>query len=659
MIDILTTLLPHVYASSPTSEEMDDAHQWPSEKSNAESPERLFSFLYGGQPSSEFLKTWDVERTENELDEHRTERTITHTDTKTGIQVRCVMVIWKNYPTVEWTVYFKNNGNTNTPILSSIQAIDAVFERSADGEFVLHHHIGDKCTIDSFAPIETRLGPEVSKTFVPDGGRPSNGEWPYYNLECPDEGRGIIVAIGWPGQWKSQFIRDEGTELRVIAGQELTRLTLHPGEEIRTPLIALQFYRGDWIRAQNIWRRWMLDHNFPKDHGKPLSPKLGAGSVQFYAFNCTQDGDIEILDRFRDAGIQLSYWWMDAGWYDNGGAGWGKVGTWEADRGRFPNGLAPIGDRCHSDQIELMVWFEMERVSADTWLTQNHPEWIHGGAEGGLLKLDEPKVVEWVIDRVDNIISESGIDLYRSDFNIDPLPFWRANDAEDRQGITEIRYIEGYLAYWDELRRRYPGMLIDSCASGGRRDDLETMRRAVPILPTDVENDAEAYQCCTYGFGLWLPFFDHTNYERFDDYYFRSSIAPFLQCNWDVRKDDFDIDSATKCLSLWRNAAEFFFGDFWPLSAYSITKDVWMAWQFNRPDGSAGLIQAFRRPACPYVSAQYKLQALESDAVYIVSNQDTGKTRQMTGRELMSDGLTVTISEQPGAALLTYEKIEV
>ena len=350
---------------------------------------------------------------------------------------------------------------------------------------------------------------------------------------------------------------------------------------------------------------------------------------------------------------------MDAGWYDNGGADWGKVGTWEADRGRFPNGLAPIGDRCHSDQIELMVWFEMERVSADTWLTQNHPEWIHGGAEGGLLKLDEPEVVEWVIDCVDNIISESGIDLYRSDFNIDPLPFWRANDAEDRQGITEIRYIEGYLAYWDELRRRYPGMLIDSCASGGRRDDLETMRRAVPILPTDVENDAEAYQCCTYGFGLWLPFFDHTNYERFDDYYFRSSIAPFLQCNWDVRKDDFDIDSATKCLSLWRNAAEFFFGDFWPLSTYSIAKDVWMAWQFNRPDGSAGLIQAFRRPACPYVSAQYKLQALESDAVYIVSNQDTGKTRQMTGRELMSDGLTVTISEQPGAALLTYEKIEV
>jgi len=54
-------------------------------------------------------------------------------------------------------------------------------------------------------------------------------------------------------------------------------------------------------------------------------------------------------------------------------------------------------------------------------------------------------------------------------------------------------------------------MLIDSCASGGRRDDLETMRRAVPLLRSDLENNPEAYQCHTYGFGLWLPYFDATN----------------------------------------------------------------------------------------------------------------------------------------------------
>ena len=133
--------------------------EWASENFNVERPEPLFSFLYDGVPSGELLKTWDFQYSEEELDEHRFQRTITFTDSKTGLQVRCVCVIWKNYPTVEWTAYFNHNGDTNTPILSSIQAIDTAFDRGPDGEFVLHHHIGDKCTIDSFAPIETRLDP--------------------------------------------------------------------------------------------------------------------------------------------------------------------------------------------------------------------------------------------------------------------------------------------------------------------------------------------------------------------------------------------------------------------------------------------------------------------------------------------------------------------
>ena len=31
---------------------------------------------------------------------------------------------------------------------------------------------------------------------------------------------------------------------------------------------------------------------------------------------------------------------------------------------------------------------------------------------------------------------------------------------------------------WDELRARHPGLLLDSCASGGRRIDLEVRARA-------------------------------------------------------------------------------------------------------------------------------------------------------------------------------------
>lgn len=616
----------------------------------------FLSFIYDGKPSSEFLGNWRLKRASKKLDAVRTQYTLTYTDPVTRLEVRCVGVVWKDYPTVEWTVYFENKGKSDTPILQSLQAIDTIFERNADGEFLLHHHKGDTCNVDAFAPIQTPLAPGGSQKFAPAGGRPSSIAWPYYNIERPLEKKGVIVAIGWPGQWASEFLRDSATGLRVVAGQELTHFVLHPGEKVRSPLIALQFYQGDWIRAQNIWRRWMFDHVFPKDHGKPLRPKLSTASVQHYAFNCNQAGDIEFVDRFFAEDMPLDCWWMDAGWYVNDGAGWPKVGTWEVDKARFPGGLKAVTDHCHKKGTEVIVWFEVERVAADTWIAKNHPEWVHGGAGGGLLKMDEPKVVRWITNHIDKMITDEGIDLYRSDFNIDPLKYWRENDAENRQGITEIRYIEGYLAYWDELRRRHPGMLIDSCASGGRRNDLETMRRSVPLLRTDFEQSAEGHQCATFGFDPWLPYHNGVNWENVL-YNFRSNMAVFLQLNWDVRKKEFNHDQGRKFLALWRSVAEYYLGDFYPLSEFSTEDGVWLAWQFDRPDLAAGVVQAFRRSMCPYVSAQYKLQSLDSAATYRVLNVDAEKPTEMTGQELMETGLLITIPEARSAAVIIYKKM--
>ena len=51
--------------------------------------------------------------------------------------------------------------------------------------------------------------------------------WPYYNLEMP--GGGLVLAIGWPGQWAADFHCDEAGRLRIRAGQEATRFKLLPG----------------------------------------------------------------------------------------------------------------------------------------------------------------------------------------------------------------------------------------------------------------------------------------------------------------------------------------------------------------------------------------------------------------------------------------------
>ncbi len=203
-----------------------------------------------------------------------------------------------------------------------------------------------------------------------------------------------------------------------------------------------------------------------------------------------------------------------------------------------------------------------------------------------------------MVERIDQLIVSEGVDVYRQDFNMDPLSFWRGNDAADRQGITEIKHVQGYLAYWDELLRRHPGMLIDSCASGGRRDDLETMRRAVPFLRSDYCTDPDGTQCHTYGFNLWLPYYRGAT-DKIDAYDFRSNFSPLMMVVWDMRNKGLDYAQARKLIGQWRQVAPYLFGDFYPLTNYSTTNSVWMAWQFDCPERGEGLVQAFRREKCP------------------------------------------------------------
>ncbi len=615
-----------------------------------------FSFVYGGRPSGELLESWRLERSSRKLDELRTERTVTYTDPASKLAVRCVAVEYRDFPCVEWTLYFKNNGTSDSPILSDIQAIDTVFERGGQTEFVLHHNRGDDCTSMSYAPIQTTLGPKATLSFAPAGGRPTNGAFPYYNLTMGDEG--VIVVLSWAGQWAAQLVRDEGNALRFRGGQERTHFKLHPGEEVRSPMAVLEFYKGDWLRGQNIWRRWMVAHNLRKIGGRPIRPQVSLCTGNYYPglmSNAAQE--IAFIRQYVEQGIQVNYWWQDAGWYPCDGVAWPKTGTWDVDPVRFPKGLREVGDFARSHGIKTLVWFEPERVHAGTWLAENHPEWIHGGKKGGLLKLHDPNCRAWLTEHIDKLITEQRIDFYRQDFNIDPLGFWRGSDAPDRQGMTEIRHVEGYFAYWDELIRRHPDMPIDSCASGGRRNDLETMRRAVPLLRSDWYWSPSGQQCQTYGMSLWLPFQGTGVIHEKDEYWSRSSmVAEYTFGPGAEGLKVVDFKRLRRVLDTWRRIANYFFGDFYPLMPYTQSTDAWMAWQYDRPDIGEGAIQVFHRKTSVYESARLRLKGLDPQAEYTLEDLDHPEPRRASGAELMDKGLLVSLKDAGSAAVVVYKR---
>ncbi len=670
-----------------------------------------FSFNYAGVASTDLLKGWDSSRASRVIDSNRTERTLVCTDPKTGLAVRLMAVEHRDFPTVEWTLYIKNTGTNDTPILSDIRALDLDLDAPA-GDRVLHYARGAVCSMDDFQPLTEPLKPGARVHLQAGGGRSSSDFLPFFNVETPSRG-GVIVGLGWSGEWAAEFTQSESQRTRLRAGMALTHLKLHPGEEIRSPRVALLFYEGDWIRGQNLWRRFVLAHHRPKVNGQPPParglPALASGEIAYGAepfalpvFNGNWGGTraadhLANIQAIAQHDLPVEFYWIDAEWFGDG-PWFLNPGDWRVKQALYPDGFKPISDALHRAGRKLLLWFEPERVCEGTpwdrelsrwlltlpverrvyrWEKQTFPDWVKSESLRNQIKENDrlfnlaiPEARQFLTDFISARITEFGLDCYRHDANIAPLEFWRAADAPDRQGLTEIRWVEGLYAFWDELLRRHPHLLIDNCASGGRRIDLETLARSTPFWRTDFAGNLTAKQCHTYGLSLWVPLNSTGGVTpgRDSDYAWRSTISSTVAFNLfgngdaaqaKAPPDDFPFQKAKATLQQYRALQPCFLGDYYPLTPYSQAVDVWLGWQFHRDDLAAGLVQVFRREKSLYEAARFKLSGLEPGARYLVTNLDTPDTkREFAGAELLEKGLPVALTEQPSAAVFTYRRTD-
>jgi len=394
------------------------------------------------------------------------------------------------------------------------------------------------------------------------------------------------------------------------------------------------------------------------------------------------------------APLGIEVYWMDALWYGDRQEWWEAVGTWQVNRQRFPNGLKPISDAAHAAGMQFILWFEPERVRPDTELDREHPDFLLRSSHNPgnhLLDLGNAVARRWITERVSQILTENGVDLYRQDFNFDPLLYWQAADSPDRIGMAEIKHIEGLYAFWDELRARHPGLWIDVCASGGRRIDLETISRALPLWPSDFPDIIGlpyglglhvGDQCINAGLACWVPLFGGGVWN-FSPYAVRSQMIGGFTFGCQIDLSRFSMDSrqevtskevlahgqflwdkafpqelARQAIAEWRSIRPFFTGDFHLLVPLTVSEHDWCAWQFHRADLRAGFAMLFRRHRSPYPTATLSLRQIEPDAAYEVSlsqSYDPAPTVRMKGRELQE--MSVTIEEWPGSLLVRYKQI--
>lgn len=619
-----------------------------------------FSFNYGDKASSEFIGQWNRGVSALSEKEGWIERTITFEDPATNLSISFQARRFRDFPAFEWLMKLKNNGDKDTPILDTILPMDFWINVPSADQPTLHWAKGGVASFDDFAPVDEKIT-EKAIHLQPGGGRSSNAVLPFFNVEGSTGG--VVAGIGWSGEWEMDFAAKSGGVV-MKGGLAKTHLLLHPGEEIRMPRYLVLFYEGDQWHGQNLFRQLILAHYRPAVNGKPLMAPITNGNWG----GTSAEIHLDNIKKITERDLPLDYYWIDAEWYGaQGGPGtWAiNVGNWDYKQEQYPNGFRPLSDALRKSGRELMLWFEPERVFKGTKWWNEHPDWLlKDGGENALFNLGNPEACKFLTDFISDRIDEFGLGCYRQDFNIDPLRFWTAADTPDRVGMSEIRYIEGLYAYWDGLLSRHPNLIIDNCASGGRRIDLETTMRSTPFWRTDGPRDPIAHQCHTFGLLRWIPFSATSQDRAGDDYEFRSSMCSSLCLNWwvsgdkpaEIIPDSFPMDWAKKTLDQYRQFNKYYYGDYYPLTPYSQAKTDWMAYQLDLPAEGSGLVVVLKRPAGIFLTAALPLQAIDPAADYTVTDLSTGAQTVQNGKALAQDGLIVTLKNRPDSALLEYKK---
>jgi len=610
-----------------------------------------------------------------------------------GIEFRAECVRYPDFPVLEWTLWLTNTAEENSPIITDFCGMEGILPGTNP---VVYYNVGDSCQWDYFQ--EHALVLRDAQRFVqhPDGGRSSDCAWPYYRVLCDDFGYNL--SIGWPGQWESEFAAaEDGFFFR--ARQQYARFYLKPGETVRTARMTVMPFEGDSDRGKNMWRRWMMAYILPREARPFLSLSDNGGGVEFV--NASEENQLNLLDKLKASDILPDLLWIDAGWYRCtdpwGNKIWRNTAALEHDRDRFPAGLKPVGDRCREYGVDFLMWFEPERVRLcmenrgypDRYLLfmkdpsqlsrmrmiGSHPMLVDNVA---LFNLGNPEARQWLTDRIDALIKEYGITVYRQDFNFSPLLWWLQNDDEDRLGITENLYNQGYLRFWDDLRARNPGLLINSVASGGRRSDLESMRRSVSFHqsdyghgnhPTHLAHLATSYEWLVYTgsfavssdneAGEYDPHRPYSNARPFDNFcghtHLTASLGGIPVGRTCAAMAPGAYAATEECAyfrkfrAIWQRAIPYTLNsDYYTLRLSDRSNMCWHAVQFHNEEKNEGILQAIRGTRDNDPSVTLRLKGMDPEKTYFFESPEFGRSLTVSGAQLLSDGFTVTLPRRTG-----------
>lgn len=295
-----------------------------------------------------------------------------------------------------------------------------------------------------------------------------------------NSGRVIGAALCWTGNYRLR-IETRGRHLHtLLAGIDglHTTYTLKSGESFTTPTLALTYSqegKGGVSRAFHRWGRSGQLHN-----GTALREIL-LNSWEGVYMDVNQEVCEKMMDGISALGGELFV--VDDGWF---GRKYRRtrddkaLGDWVTDTVKLPRGIPALVKAAEDRGLKFGIWIEPEMTNSESELYEAHPDWVvaHPARElskgrGGtqlVLDLSNPKVQDFVVGIVDRLMKENPTLHYiKWDCNMSMQNFGSSYLTADRQSHLFVDYHLGLRSALERIRKAYPDLVIQLCASGGGR----------------------------------------------------------------------------------------------------------------------------------------------------------------------------------------------
>ena len=350
----------------------------------------------------------------------------------------------------------------NVRWLGGLQGDAADSDNAAEGAFVFAQH--------DFEPGERLdLGAEgrSSEQFVP--------------LFLVDDGRDeFFGGLMWSGAWRASLERG-GDRLRVGVAFPGVGTGVTLSKPVELPHAFFGVAAKGTTDETGALRQFVLRGI---RHGRPFQPLVTYNTWFVYGTRVDEDTMVAEIDRAAALGVELFV--IDAGWYTGAGetgdfdfnAG---LGSWAADPDRFPSGLESVADYAHGVGMKFGLWIEPERVALATvdkpglarepWLATRGND--YGAGLNAQICLAGAAGRKWVMDQLVALIDRVRPDYLKWDNN-----FWiNCDRAGHGHGPADgnMAHVQALYGILDELRRRYPDLLIENVSGGGARLDFGMM----------------------------------------------------------------------------------------------------------------------------------------------------------------------------------------